>query len=260
MTRLEAETGLGLVNLGLPLTGSHSHWLVLRDFGRLDQPPLMIWQFFGNDFNDDYGLFVADGTLEPAEPPSRSLDDTAALHGLRSRSALYAVLETLLTGRRNFDDPVAQDFKDRYAATLHGGERLQYGQTYEPRAMDMARPANQAGLEIPRAAFTMAQDLVATWGGRLAVVIVLTREEVYREFTAAAMGADLDRVASARLAMLKLCADLDLFCYDALANLQARTRGGKLLYYEDDLHFNPLGNQVFAELLAGWLAERGLHN
>ena len=29
VTRLEAATGLGLVNLGLPVTGSHSHYLVL---------------------------------------------------------------------------------------------------------------------------------------------------------------------------------------------------------------------------------------
>ena len=258
VTRLEAETGLGLVNLGLPVTGSHSHWLVLRDFGRFYQPPLVIWQFFGNDFNDDYGLFVANGTLEPVAAPARSPDDAAGAHGLRSRSALYAVVETLLTGRRNYDDPVAQSFEDRYALQLPGGERLQFGQTYEPLAMDMSRPANQAGLEISRAAFTMAQNLIATWEGRLAVVLVPTREEVYREFTAAAMGADLDRIASARLAMLELCAELDLLCYDALADLQARASGGELLYYEDDLHFNPLGNQVFAELLTGWLAEREL--
>ena len=258
VTRLEAATGVGLVNLGLPVTGSHSHWLVLRDFGKFYQPPLVIWQFFGNDFNDDYGLFVANGTLEPVEPPARSPDGAAGAGGLRARSALYAVLETLLTGRRNFDDPVAQGFEDRYALTLPGGERLQFGQTYEPRAMDMSRPANQAGLEISRAALRMAQELTATWDGRLAVVLVPTREEVYRESTAAAMGADLDRIVSARLAMLALCAELDLLCYDALADLQARSQQGRRLYYEDDLHLNPLGNQVFAELVAGWLAEHEL--
>ena len=260
VTRLEAETGLGLVNLGLPVTGSHSHWLILRDFGKFYQPPLVIWQFFGNDFNDDYGLFVANGTLEPAEPPARLPEDADGVTGLRSRSALYAVLETLLTGRRNYDDPVAQGFEDRYALTLPSGERLQFGQTYEPLAMDMSRPANQAGREISRAAFSMANNLIATWGGRLAVVLVPTREEVYRELTGAALGADLDRIISARLAMLELCAELDLLCYDALADLQARASAGRLLYYEDDLHLNPLGNQVFAELLAGWLREQELLN
>lgn len=260
VARLEADTGLGLVNLGLPVTGSHSHWLVLRDFGKFYQPPLVIWQFFGNDFNDDYGLFVSNGAIEPLEAPSRLADDAAGggLAGLRARSALVAVLETILTGRRHFADPVAQGFEDRYAVTLPGGERLQFGQTYEPRALDMTRAANKAGLEISRAALSMAQDLVATWGGRLAIVLVPTREEVYQEFTAAALGVELDQIISARLAMLDLCAELDLVCYDALADLQARSRDNKLLYYEDDLHFNPLGNQVFAELVAGWLALQNL--
>lgn len=260
VTRLEAGAGLGLVNLGLPVTGSHSHWLVLRDFGKFYRPPLVIWQFFGNDFNDDYGLFVSNEAIEPLEAPSVDAGRRGDLAGLRARSALYAVLETILTGRRNYDDPVAQSFEDRYAVTLPSGERLQFGQTYEPRAMDMTRPANQAGLEISRAALGMAQDLIATWDGRLAVVLVPTREEVYREYTAAAMGEELDRIVSARLAMLDLCAEMDLLCYDALADLRERASDGKLLYYEDDLHFNPLGNQVFAELLAGWLAERQLLN
>ena len=261
VTRLEAEAGLGLVNLGLPVTGSHSHWLVLRDFGKFYQPPLVIWQFFGNDFNDDYGLFIANGALDPLEPPTHAQIDTAGANGeasLRSWSALYAVLETTVTGRRNYDDPVAQGFEDRYALTLPSGERLHFGQTYEPQAMDMARAANQAGLEISRAAFTMAQDLIETWDGRLAVVIVPTREEVYEKHTAAAMGAELERIASARLAMLGLCAELDLLCYDALADLQVRAGANKLLYYEDDLHLNPLGNQVLAELIAGWLALQNL--
>ena len=155
---------------------------------------------------------------------------------------------------------MAQGFEDRYTVTLPGGERLQFGQSYEPRAMDMTRPANQAGLEISRTALSMAQDLVATWGGRLAVVLVPTREEVYQEFTAGAMGDELDHIISARMAMLDLCTKLNLLCYDALADLQERSRDNKLLYYEDDLHLNPLGNQIFAELLAGWLADRELLN
>ncbi len=258
VSRLEAASGLGLVNLGLPVTGSHSHWLVLKDFGKFYRPPLVIWQFFGNDFNDDYGLFVSKGALEALE--ATSVDAASGSAGLRARSALYAVLETILTGRRNYDDPVAQSFEDRYAVTLPSGERLQFGQAYEPRAMDMTRAANQAGREITRSALRMAQELIATWDGRLAVVLAPTREEVYQEFTAALMGEDIDRIVSARLAMLDLCAELDLLCYDALADLRERASNGKLLYYEDDLHFNPLGNQVFAELMAGWLAERRLLN
>ena len=260
VTRLEADTGLGLVNLGQPGTGSHSHWLILQDFGAPLRPRLVLWQFFGNDFNDDYGLFSANGELAPIEDeaPDGAEDSSEIRSWLRLRSALYAVLESVLPGWRRFRDPNAAQFDERYAATLRTGAELRYGQRYEPGAMDMSRAVNQAGYEISRAAFERAQALVAGWGGRLVVLLVPTREEVYQSLTAPALGDDLDAIRSARLAMGDLCAELGLLCYDALADLQGRAATGELLYYADDLHLNPLGNRVFAELLRDWLAENGL--
>ncbi len=265
VTHFERETGLGSVNLGQPGTGSHSHYLILRDVGQPLSPRLVIWQFFGNDFNDDYGLFSANGKLEPltndesAEKDDESLGARSELRSwLRTRSALYAVLESILPGWQRYRDPNAAKFEERYAVTLPSGERLRFGQPYEPAAMDMSRPANQAGYEISRAAFSSAQELVASWGGQLVVLLVPTREEVYEPLTAAALGDDLDAIRSARLAMLDLCADLQLLCYDALADLQARAATSELLYYADDLHLNPLGNRVFADLLRDWLDAGGI--
>ena len=57
--------------------------------------------------------------------------------------------------------------------------------------------------------------------------------------------------------MLDLCAELSLTCYDALADLRKAAAGSELLYYSDDLHFNPLGNRIFAELLREWLEAGG---
>ena len=99
VTHLERVTGLGIVNLGQPGTGSHSHLLILQDFGSPLRPPLVIWQFFGNDFNDDYGLFRAIGKIEPLdEDGTATSDDIGEPNELRSwlrgRSALYAVLES----------------------------------------------------------------------------------------------------------------------------------------------------------------------
>ena len=122
----------------------------------------------------------------------------------------------------------------------------------------MSREANQAGYEISRAAFDSARELVSAWGGQLVVVLVPTREEVYASLTASALGSEVDAISSARLAMLDLCAELELLCYDALADLQERAATSELLYYVDDLHWNPLGNRVFAELLREWLDENGL--
>lgn len=262
VTHLERDTGMGIVNLSQPGTGSYSHLLILKDFAKPLTPPLVIWQFFGNDFNDDYGLFSANGKLAPLEEEMAEDQTVAEPSGLQSwlrgRSALYAVLESILSAGQGYRDPGAAQFDDRYSATLSGGEQLYFGQTYEPSAMDMSRTVNQAGFEISHAAFAAAQELVSSWGGQLVVVLVPTREEVYQSLTAAAMGDDLDKIGSARLAMLELCAELGLTCYDALADLKNRAATGELLYYSDDLHLNPLGNRVFAELLHKWLDAGGL--
>ena len=256
VSRLETAHGLGIVNLGLPVTGSHSHFLVLRDFAQHFEPPLVIWQFFGNDFNDDYGLFSANGLIEPLDDEQVSRERGRSLADwLRSNSALFAVLETVATGARHFADPVAQAFEERYFVDLPGGERLRFGQSYETQAMDMRRAANQAGYDISRAALSAAQDLVTNWDGQLLALLIPTREEVYATWTSSAMGAELDAIKSARLAMLDLCAELSLTCFDALDALRERAQDGSLLYYEDDLHLNPLGNQVLAELVGDWMAE-----
>lgn len=258
VTHLEQDTGLGIVNLAQPGTGSHSHWLILQGFGAPLAPPLVLWQFFGNDFNDDYGLFSAKGLLAPIhdEVEVAGEDDggeSEIRSWLRTRSALYAVLESVLPGGRSHRDPNAAKFDERYSTTLPTGEHLQFGQPYEPGAMDMSRAVNQAGYEISHAAFKSAQALASSWGGKLAVLLVPTREEVYESLTAEALGDDLDAIRSARLAMLALCAELKLVCYDALDDLRERAATSELLYYSDDLHLNPLGNRVFAELLRDWL-------
>lgn len=264
VTRLEQLTGRGLVNLGLPGTGSRSHLLVLRDFGRPLAPPLVIWQFFGNDFNDDYGLAVANGDLEPLEAPPadtpRVQDDDGGslLERLTRRSALIAVLAAVLTDGRRQLEPVALEFEERYETQLPNGDRLRFGQPYEPLAFDMARPANQAGFARSRAAIIEARELLASWGGQLALVLLPTREEVYEAHTARQMGADLDKIRSARLAMLGLCAELGLRCYDALGDLQTRSLEAGLLYYSDDMHLNPLGNRTLAEGIQAWLRAEGL--
>ena len=262
VSQLEAETGMGVVNLGLPGTGSRSHQLVLRDFGSPLQPPLVIWQFFGNDFNDDYGLAVSRGELEPLDAPTvesgENVRGGSIRDWLRGRSVLFAVAETVLTGQRHDLDAVGQQFEDRYEARLATGEVLRFGQPYEPQAMDMERPSNQAGYEISRESFEAARDLVANWGGQLMVALVPTREEVYSSLTAQAMGADLTAIQSARLAMLELCADLEVPCYDALADLQVASVENPLLYYVDDMHLNARGNRIFSELVHDWLSAQNL--
>jgi hypothetical protein len=251
------RNGLGMVNLSQPVTGTTSHLGILRDFGTPLEPPLVIWQFFGNDFNDDYGLAVFRHDIEAVEREEAPKEETA-WDWLRSHSALLAVSETILTGRFTGVPDAEALYVKPYRAT-YGENVLQFGGAYELQALDMSLEANQIGLGYSRESFIGAQDLVSSWGGNLVVVIIPTREEVYRNITEPIMGAEnIDKLESARETMLQLCADLGLRCYDAYPVFAERAANNEALYYQDDMHLNPYGNLVLAEALGVWLREDGL--
>lgn len=254
-----AQTGLGVVNLSMPVTGTVSHGRILQDFGAPLEPPLVIWQFFGNDFNDDYGLAVfrddiepvADGNLAP--PIERTIWDA-----VRERSVLVSIVETMITGQFVGFAETETIFNKPYQVT-YGENQLIFGSLYEQAAMDMSREANQIGYEMSREAFIAAQDLIQTWGGEMVVVIMPTREEVYAHLTADFMGAEaMQQLTSAREAMTELCTELALICYDPYDTFVERALRNEALYHVDDMHLNPYGNAVLAQALQVWLTDDSL--
>ncbi|MGJ3240003.1 MAG: alginate O-acetyltransferase AlgX-related protein [Anaerolineae bacterium] len=252
--QLAQQSGLGLVNLSQPVTGTTSHLRILRDFGvPLLEPnprPLVIWQFFGNDFNDDYGLAVFRDEIEPHEA------DTSEDNIVRQPSALIAVLQTLFTGQFVGVPESEALFVKPYRTTYGDGNVLQFGGEYEQTALDMSREVNQIGLSYSEQAFADAQTIVDDLNGTLLVMLIPTREEVYREITAPIMGAEaVDTLASAREAMLTICDMQGLSCFDAYEVLAEHARNGEALYFNDDMHLNPRGNEVLADALTDWIAE-----
>lgn len=254
--QLAAQANLGIVNLSMPVTGTVSHRRILETFGTPYEPPLVIWQFFGNDFNDDYGLAVFRDDIEPVEdgdlaPPL----ERTAWDAIRERSVLVAITETLITGRFVGFAETEAVFNKPYQVN-YGEHQLIFGSLYEQVAMDMTRDANQIGYEMSRDAFTEAQDLVDTWGGQIVVVIMPTREEVYAHLTADYLGTEaMQQLSSAREAMQTLCGDLSLICYDPYEVFVERALQDEALYHSDDMHLNAHGNAVLAQALQVWLAE-----
>ena len=248
------QSGLGVVNLSQPVTGTTSHLRIMRDFGvpllETNPEPLVIWQFFGNDFNDDYGLAVFRDEIEPIE--TEQSNDTE----VRQWSALVAVTQTLFTGQFVGVPDSEALFLKPYRATYGENNILQFGGEYERNALDMSREINQIGYDYSVTAFEEAQTIVEDMNGTLLIVIIPTREEVYSDITVPIMGEDeLAKLTSARTAMLDLCEELSLTCFDAYSALVEVANEGEALYFSDDMHLNPYGNQVLAEALADWLAE-----
>ena len=257
--KLRSGTGRGLVNLSQPVTGTTSHLRMLETFGKPMTPPLVIWQAFGNDFNDDYGLAVFQGDIdEPENPEEISAADNSPGDWLRRNSVGFAVIETAFTGRylavpdseRIHVKPEIVTFGEDDAYTM------QYGSLYEQQAMDMQREENQIGLELSRGALQQAQEMVAEWEGEIVIVIMPVREEVYRHLTEPVLGEEvLQKLHSAREAWHDLCDELDIACFDPFDDFTERALNGEALYHVDDMHLNAYGNAVLAESLQVWLEE-----
>lgn len=260
VNQLAAANDWGAVNLSTPVTGSLSHGKFLADFGTPLEPPLVIWQFFGNDFNDDYALLSWRGDIErlPGDASAAVSSENQAAGGnwFSQNLVSFAILELLTTGSWGGlpgEDPA---FVAQHRATYPDGSPFLFAKPYELAALDMSRDVNQYGIDTTRQALADAKALVEAWGGRLVVVIIPTREEVYNGVTSNFLTAEtLDMLGGPRRALADLCAELSLECYDPTDALVGLAVTSPPLYYADDMHLNAVGNAALADLLSAWLAD-----
>ena len=249
--RLNDLMGLNIINLGIVSTGSVSHQRVLENFGLPLQPPLVLWQWYGNDANEDYGLALLRGETTVESP-------NAPLPGQKQswwdqNSALYVTLKLLLGDDTEFEG--ALQFLDRDYAEK-GDLRLGFGRPYLWGAFDMSLPNNQDGWTRSQKAFRAARDRVESYGGTLVVLLMPTKEQVYWELAEPLLGADnMALLVQSRQLMLGFCADEGLTCLDLLPVFQEYVGQGEQLYYTTDIHLNPRGNEVLAQTLADWIFE-----
>lgn len=241
--RMASEHGLSMVNLGQGATGSISHRNLLLTFGLPHEPDLVIWQWYGNDFNEDAG-FV--GAYESGAPTDESTDWA----WLKANSTIYWLLRTVTGGHRNqagFDVQV-----DPYTAVIDE-KTVRFGRAYSREAADLSRPVNQIGRDETITAILHAKRILDEQGIALVIVLVPFKEEVYAAQMADQLTtADMTALASSRLAMHQFCADESLDCYDTTTDLTA-VASEQLLYFENDTHLNAAGNALLADLIFDYL-------
>ncbi|HLY25668.1 MAG TPA: hypothetical protein VKQ72_04970 [Aggregatilineales bacterium] len=261
VTLVSQRTGLPISNLGQPVTGSTSHARLYDDFVakpdlKLAQPRLVLWEFYGNDFNDDYGLAALDGTartppLAQSAPPPAS---GAIAKWLRENSALYVIAGSLLRGKQAGVD----EFVDPDQVALDGLD-LWFGQSYIRDAFDLSQPRNLEGVGLSEQAILWTRARVEKNGGNFVVLVFPAKEEVYRPLTEPVMGkAAVDAIAAPRLSLLEFCAAQKLNCLDLLPILSPWADDRQQIYYPTDPHLNALGNHVIAEAIGDFLQRRGL--
>lgn len=255
VTKVGQQAGLKFSNLGQPVTGSESHARIYNDFVakpdlKLKQPKLVLWQFYGNDFNDDYGLAALNGTAKspPAPvPATRPLPQGPLAVWLRQNSVIYVMMSALLRG----NDPGVQQFVDPYHTTANGLD-LWFGQSYVRDSFDMSQPRNQEGEALSQQAILKTRATVEQNGGKFVMIIMPAKEETYRALAESLMSkAAVDAIAAPRLHILDFCKTENLTCFDLLPALQAQA--SRQLYYPNDPHLNMAGNQVAADAIANFI-------
>ena len=121
----------------------------------------MLWQWYGNDANEDYGLALMRNETPPlsadqgSPPPSPTWWD--------ENSAVYVVLKLLLGEEEAFEGSL--QFLDPEVA-VQGDVRLGFGRPYLWGAFDLSLPGNAYGWARSQEALRDADRLVQGWGGR----------------------------------------------------------------------------------------------
>jgi len=259
--RLAEEHGMSVVNLGQVATGSTSHLNVLKTFGLPYEPRFAVWQWYGNDFNDDYGMALMSGSVsQTSEPQLAPVDEGSSSQPIRrwleKNSAVYWILDTT-TGSAE-ERYKYERYVDPYRAE-DGGVDIAFGRPYILDAFDLSQPKNQLGLKITKDALLEARQLLDDQGISLVVLLIPTKEEVYRHLTEADLGVDkLAQLSQGRSQMTRFCDEQGLPCLDVTTALQETALSGENVFWPDDLHLNVLGNQVIANSVWEFLLTHSL--
>jgi len=253
--RLETDYGYSVVNLGQGATGAISHTNILNTFGLPYQPKVVLWQWYGNDNNEDYGF------VYPREPDSDSAADQAAIlknEWLTSNLVIFKLLDIFTksggSGRQGYQSQADTHFIDI------AGEPIFFGRPYSYSTADLSDEKNQLGQAAGFEALLDARDLLLNEGIELVVFPVPFKEEVYRSQIEADSDFDLtkiDQMEENRQALLDFCMANDLVCFDPTAELIEQATDGESLYFSQDTHLNATGNGVLLEIVRMQLEELG---
>ncbi|GAB4555985.1 MAG: hypothetical protein OHK0023_27800 [Anaerolineae bacterium] len=261
---LSDKIGIPISNLGQIAVGAESHArryeaFVSRPELKLVQPKLVIWQFYGNDFNDDYGLALLNGSnATPPDTDPFTGQNEQSVPWLTENSALYVLIRALSTSPRD----QGQLFVDPYRAAKDGVE-ISFGRRYTVSANDMSRAINQEGERHTYAAIIRAKQIIEANGGKFVVILMPEKEMIYRNLIAPILeetigSQTLEKIDEPRRRMLAFCAESNLTCLDLLPALTARADTGVQLLYPDDIHLNAEGNRAVAEIVAAFLRDQAV--
>ena len=255
--QLATQHDLSVVNMGQVATGSQSHLNILQTFGLPYEPQLVVWQWYGNDFNDDYGFAVDTGKIEPFTEPNASFVSEPRSRLSRWFYEHAVVYRLAYIMRMRWGQPTLNHYlADPY--WFDGDDfSFAYGRSYTYDSTDMANPKNVYGRDQTFTALQQARTILGDTP--LVIILIPSKEEVYGRWLEPTLGPEyLQTLAQGRQQMLHFCQVEKFLCFDALPSLQVYAENGELLYWTHDSHLNDLGNQYLAAIVWEFLINEGL--
>jgi hypothetical protein len=222
---------------------------LLQKFGLLNDPCFVIWQWHGNDANEDYGMATTYMGLEPVEPPTPkpvARLRTPLQEWLGANSAVYVMVYLFRSSEA--EQYQYTRFVDPYRMQ-EGDVDIYFGRPSTLIGYDLSQPRNQVGFELGLAAIREGRDFLDKAGVPLVLLLLPTKEEVYSRLTAPQLGEErLQIIHESRERMLLFCVAEEYLCLDATERLTTAADAGQQLYYAQDNHLNAAGNAILAGL------------
>lgn len=248
--QLHQEFGWSVMNLGVPGTGSLSHQMVAGTYATPLEPRVVVWQWYGNDYKDDYDHARIRGEVEPLDGPPALSDAVPDYGPLADYSAVYRLLCDWL-------DRQDENAEENEHVSLINGREVLFNRRLGSH--DLRYEMVQYGWDRTVEALDQSFAAMEGTGTEFVILLIPTKEEVYAQWSAEPLGQDMiDYLVRGRTEMLALCEDRGWRCLDTTDAFIEAVGKGQTVYNGFDFHLDATGNLIAAQLLGNYLIEQGI--
>jgi hypothetical protein len=247
--RLHLDYGWHVMNLGVPGTGSMAHRNVLGTYVPPMEPAVVVWQWFGNDYKDDYDFAVMRGDTPVLEalPAGEPVPDYGKL---AEYSAVYRWL-------RDWVDKKGQTKEEKDLSPTVNGRQIAVSDSL--LSHDLNSKAVAYGWNETIRAFEESRAVLDEIGAEMVIVLIPTKEEAYANTITDYLDEDyLKMLGKGRKQLMRACEEHGWRCIDMTDTFQAAIADGKTVYNAFDFHLDATGNQLLTDTLAAYLIDNGL--
>ncbi|PJF40010.1 MAG: hypothetical protein CUN55_13270 [Phototrophicales bacterium] len=250
--KLQNDYGYSVLNAGQPGTGSGGQLQLMKEILEPIQAPLVIWQWYGNDLQDDYVLATFRGeTTELPGPPGPI--PAVEPKGFERYSALYFMLQLYILNPPQVQKPYLE-----YIDVEIQGRKVSFATDEYTHSFSLSWPSVAYGWERHVQHHEEAAALVDELGAELLLVLIPTKEEAFQAYLDDYRPEFFEEAAEGRKAMIALCEERKWHCIDMLPIFQEAIHDGETVYYAGDFHLNASGNAIVAQVVHDYIVEHNL--